>query len=137
VNCCEKRSSSIYNHSLDRTAPVGVSLLGFSGAARLRAGFHLFASALALPRFAPLRGCRSPCYGVAVPLKLRLLQVLIGFPSLLPRYFCRRLLSATRIVVFAESEDAEVLGVDALEGLRLEVDPVTKQLRKVEALLAL
>lgn len=44
---------------------------------------------------------------------------------------------ATRIVVFAEKDDAEVLGVDALEGLRLEVDPVTKQLRKVEALLAL
>ncbi|MEM0494132.1 MAG: hypothetical protein QXU72_02550 [Thermofilum sp.] len=44
---------------------------------------------------------------------------------------------ATRIVAFAEVEGAEVLGVDALEGLRLEVDPVTKQLRKVEALLAL
>ena len=44
--------------------------------------------------------------------------------------------SATRIVVFAEEGDAEVLGVDALEGLRLEVDPVTKQLRKVEAILA-
>ncbi len=44
---------------------------------------------------------------------------------------------ATRIVVFAEKGDAEVLGVDALEGLRLEIDPVTKQLRKVEALLAL
>ncbi|MEM2299188.1 MAG: hypothetical protein QW407_05130 [Thermofilaceae archaeon] len=44
---------------------------------------------------------------------------------------------ATRIVVFAEGDDAEVLGVDALEGLRLEVDPVTRQLRKVEALLAL
>ncbi|MGP3668049.1 MAG: hypothetical protein ACKD6N_05825 [Candidatus Bathyarchaeota archaeon] len=43
---------------------------------------------------------------------------------------------ATRIVVFAESEDAEVLGVDALKGLRLEVDPVTRQLKKVEALLA-
>jgi len=43
---------------------------------------------------------------------------------------------ATRIVVFAEEGDAEVLGVDALEGLRLEVDPVTGQLRKVEALLA-
>jgi len=44
---------------------------------------------------------------------------------------------ATRIVVFAEEGDAEVLGVDALEGLRLEVDPITKQLRKIEALLAL
>ena len=44
---------------------------------------------------------------------------------------------ATRIVVFAEETDSEVLGVDALEGLRLEVDPTTRQLRKVEALLAL
>ena len=44
---------------------------------------------------------------------------------------------ATTIVVFAEEGDAEVLGAYALEGLRLEVDPVTKQLRKVEALLAL
>jgi len=44
---------------------------------------------------------------------------------------------ATRIVVFAEDKDSEVLGVDALEGLRLEIDPVTKQLRKIEALLAL
>jgi len=44
---------------------------------------------------------------------------------------------ATRIFVFADKEDAEVLGVDALEGLRLEVDPITKQLRKIEALLAL
>lgn len=44
---------------------------------------------------------------------------------------------ATRIVVFAEDADSEVLGVDALEGLRLEVDPITRQLRKVEALLAL
>lgn len=44
---------------------------------------------------------------------------------------------ATRIVVFAENGDAEVLGVDTLEGLRLEIDPLTRQLRKVEALLAL
>ncbi len=44
---------------------------------------------------------------------------------------------ATRIVVFAEEGDAEVLGLDALEGLRLEVDPVTRQLKKVEALLAI
>jgi predicted aspartyl protease len=41
---------------------------------------------------------------------------------------------ATRIVVFAEKEDVEVLGVDALEGLGLEVDPITRQLRKTEAL---
>lgn len=44
---------------------------------------------------------------------------------------------ATRMVVFAEKGDSEVLGVDALEGLGLEVDPITKQLRKAEALLAL
>jgi len=44
---------------------------------------------------------------------------------------------ATTIVVFAEKGDAEVLGVHALEGLGLEVDPTTKQLRKAEALLAL
>ncbi len=47
---------------------------------------------------------------------------------------------ATTIVVFAEDaedKDAEVLGVYSLEGLRLEIDPVTKQLRKIEALLAL
>lgn len=44
---------------------------------------------------------------------------------------------ATRIVVFAEEGDAEVLGADALEGLRLEVDPITKQLKEIEALLAL
>jgi len=44
---------------------------------------------------------------------------------------------ATRMVVFAEKGDAEVLGVDALEGPGLEVDPITKQLKKAEALLAL
>lgn len=43
----------------------------------------------------------------------------------------------TRMVVFAEEDDAIVLGVDALEGLGLEVDPITKQLKKAEALLAL
>jgi len=44
---------------------------------------------------------------------------------------------ATRMVVFAGKGDAEVLGVDALEGLGLEVDPITKRLKKAEALLAL
>ncbi len=44
---------------------------------------------------------------------------------------------ATTIVVFGEEDDHEVLGVYSLEGLRLEVDPVTRQLRKTEALLAL
>lgn len=43
---------------------------------------------------------------------------------------------ATRIVVFAEEGDAAVLGADSLEGLGLEVDPTTKQLRKVEAFIA-
>lgn len=44
---------------------------------------------------------------------------------------------ATTIVVFAEREDMEVLGVHALEGLGLEVDPTTGELRKSEAILAL
>lgn len=44
---------------------------------------------------------------------------------------------ATRMVVFAEEGDAAVLGVDALEGLGLEVDPIAKQLKKAEVLLAL
>ena len=43
---------------------------------------------------------------------------------------------ATTIVVFAEKEDASVLGAYALEGLGFEVDPVTKQLKKVEAFIA-
>jgi len=43
---------------------------------------------------------------------------------------------ATCIVVFAEDKDAEVLGVTALENLALEVDPMTRQLRKSEAVLA-
>jgi predicted aspartyl protease len=44
---------------------------------------------------------------------------------------------ATTIIVFAEESDNEVLGLHALEGLRLEIDPVTKQLKEVEAVLAL
>ena len=44
---------------------------------------------------------------------------------------------ATTIVVFAEEKDYEVLGLHALEGLGLEVDPVTRQLRESEAILAL
>ncbi len=44
---------------------------------------------------------------------------------------------ATTMVVFAEEGDAQVLGVHALEGLGLEVDPIAQRLRKVEALLAL
>ena len=44
---------------------------------------------------------------------------------------------ATTIIVFAEEGDVEVLGVYALEGLGLEVDPATKELRKSEAILAL
>ncbi len=39
-------------------------------------------------------------------------------------------------VVFGEAEDAEVLGVTALEGLGYQVDPVTNQLRR-SSLLAL
>ena len=44
---------------------------------------------------------------------------------------------APTVVVFAEKKDGEVLGVHALEGLRLEVDPSTGALRKSEASLAL
>jgi clan AA aspartic protease len=62
----------------------------------------------------------------------RLLERKIG--EVLVEYMNER---ATRMVVFADKGDAEVLGVDALEGLGLEVDPITKQLRKAEALLAL
>lgn len=44
---------------------------------------------------------------------------------------------ATSIIVFAENTDAEVLGLHALEGLGLEVDPVNKRLKEAEAILAL
>jgi Predicted aspartyl protease len=44
---------------------------------------------------------------------------------------------ATSIIVFAEKDDVEVMGVVTLESLALEIDPVTKQLRKSESLLAL
>jgi predicted aspartyl protease len=40
-------------------------------------------------------------------------------------------------VVFAESGDAAVFGLHALETLGLEVDPTTRQVRKSESLLAL
>ncbi len=39
--------------------------------------------------------------------------------------------------MFAGRDDVEVMGVEALEGLGLEVDPVTRQLRRSESLLAL
>jgi len=41
------------------------------------------------------------------------------------------------IVVFAEEGDESVFGLHALESLRFEVDPVTRQVRKSEALIAL
>ena len=44
---------------------------------------------------------------------------------------------ATTVVVFAQRGNAEVFRAYSLEGLRLEVDPVTRQLKKVETLLAL
>jgi len=44
---------------------------------------------------------------------------------------------APTVVVFAEKGDRKVLGVHALEGLRLEIDPSTGELRKSEASLAL
>jgi predicted aspartyl protease len=40
-------------------------------------------------------------------------------------------------IVFAEEGDQTVIGLHALESLGLEVDPVTRELRKSEALLAL
>jgi len=44
---------------------------------------------------------------------------------------------APTVVVFAEKGDGKVLGVHALEGLRLEIDPSTGELRRSEASLAL
>ncbi|MCI4460275.1 MAG: hypothetical protein JHC13_05210 [Acidilobus sp.] len=44
---------------------------------------------------------------------------------------------ATGVVMFAERNDVEVMGVEALEGLGLEVDPGTRQLKRSESLLAL
>jgi predicted aspartyl protease len=44
---------------------------------------------------------------------------------------------APTVLVFAEDEDTQVLGVHALEGLGLELDPTTKQLKEVEAILAI
>jgi predicted aspartyl protease len=40
-------------------------------------------------------------------------------------------------VVFGRKRDSEVLGVHALEGLRVEVDPVRRELRKSGAIKAL
>lgn len=39
------------------------------------------------------------------------------------------------VVVFGEADDTEVLGIHALEGLGLELDPVTKELRPMTLLL--
>lgn len=44
---------------------------------------------------------------------------------------------APTVVVFAEKDDAGVFGLHGLESLGLEVDPITRQVRKSEALLAL
>jgi predicted aspartyl protease len=43
---------------------------------------------------------------------------------------------ATRIVVFAEKGDFAVLGADSLEGLGFEIDPVSKNLKKLESFAA-
>jgi clan AA aspartic protease len=43
---------------------------------------------------------------------------------------------AHTIVVFAEEEEAEVLGLHALEGLSLEVDPINRELKKVSCVKA-
>ncbi|MDQ7778221.1 MAG: hypothetical protein RDV41_00735 [Planctomycetota bacterium] len=45
--------------------------------------------------------------------------------------------AATRIVVFASKTDGQVMGVDALEGLRLEMEPLKRRLKKTRAVLAL
>lgn len=44
---------------------------------------------------------------------------------------------ATTVVVFATGRDSEVLGLHALEGLALEVDPVHRILKKSKAVMAL
>jgi len=41
------------------------------------------------------------------------------------------------MVVLAEENDKEVLGLHALEGLALEVDPTQNKLKKAEAILAI
>jgi hypothetical protein len=41
------------------------------------------------------------------------------------------------VVVFAEKSDRKVLGLHALEGMRLEVSPASGELKKAEAGLAL
>lgn len=43
---------------------------------------------------------------------------------------------APTLVVFARGRDSEVLGLHALEGLMLEVDPVRGEVRKVKAIKA-
>ncbi len=42
----------------------------------------------------------------------------------------------TNIVVFGEPGDAQVLGVVSLEGLGLEIDPTTKELKKTRVFAA-
>lgn len=44
---------------------------------------------------------------------------------------------APTMVVFAKRSDSEVLGLHALEGLRLEVDPVNRRLKRCLAVKAL
>ena len=43
---------------------------------------------------------------------------------------------APTVIVFAKGRDSEVLGLHALEGLALEVDPVRGKVRKVRAIRA-
>lgn len=44
--------------------------------------------------------------------------------------------AAPTVVVFAEDGDAQFFGLHGMESLGLEIDPVTRQIRKSEALLA-
>ena len=43
---------------------------------------------------------------------------------------------APTLIVFAKGRDSEVLGLHALEGLGLEVDPVRREVRKLRAIKA-
>jgi len=42
----------------------------------------------------------------------------------------------TRFIVFGEAKDSTLIGVDTLEGLRLEIDPVRHRLRTAQTALA-
>lgn len=45
--------------------------------------------------------------------------------------------TVTTIVVFAEHDDAQVVGVYALEGMGMEIDPIAERVKKAEVILAI